>query len=151
MSELRELYQETIIDHGRHPRNFGVFPEANHHKEGFNPLCGDKITLHVYEKDGVVEKMMFEGSGCAISMASASLMTETLTGKSKQEIHEIFTVFHQLMMNGDHTNIEKLDKLAVLGGVFEYPARVKCATLAWHTLNAALENNSGTVSTEDTL
>lgn len=149
MSDLRELYQEIIIDHGRRPRNFGSFPEANCHKEGFNPLCGDKLMLHIYEKNEVVEKIMFEGSGCAISMASASLMTETLVGKSKQEIQDIFAVFHQLIMSGDQTNIEKLDKLAVLGGVFEYPARVKCATLAWHTLNAALENNVGTVSTED--
>lgn len=149
MSDLRELYQEIIIDHGRHPRNFGVCPEANLHKEGFNPLCGDKITLHVYEKNGVVEKIMFEGSGCAISMASASLMTETLIGKSKKEIQEIFALFHQLVMQGDQTHVEKLDKLAVLGGVFEYPARVKCATLAWHTLNAALENSAGVVSTEN--
>jgi len=149
MSELRELYQEIIIDHGRHPRNFGNLPEATHHKEGFNPLCGDKLTLHIYEKDNIVQKIMFEGSGCAISMASASLMTETLVGKSKEEIHDIFSLFHQLIMNGDQTNIDKLDKLAVLGGVFEYPARVKCATLAWHTLNAALENDAGIVSTED--
>lgn len=149
MSDLRELYQETIIDHGRHPRNFGALPEANHHQEGFNPLCGDKITLHVIEKNGVVEKLMFEGSGCAISMASASLMTDMLKGKSIQDINEIFTAFHELVTHNDHSVSDKLGKLAVLGGVAEFPARVKCATLAWHTLNAALKNKSGVISTED--
>lgn len=153
MSELRELYQETIIDHGRHPRNFGVAPDANHRKEGFNPLCGDKITLHIVEKNGVIEKLMFEGSGCAISMASASLMTEILKGKTTQTAEEIFTAFHDLVTQG-HVAEElqpKIGKLTVLGGVAEFPARVKCATLAWHTLNAALKNDSGTVSTEDKL
>lgn len=151
MSELRELYQETIIDHGRHPRNFGELPEANHHQEGFNPLCGDKIILHVFEQNGVVEKLTFEGSGCAISMASASLMTETVRGKSIQEVEAIFNAFHQLVMHSDHSAIDKLDKLAVLGGVAEFPARVKCATLAWHTLKAALANATEVVSTEEKL
>ncbi len=153
MSDLRELYQEVIIDHGRHPRNFGAFPEANHHKEGFNPLCGDKIILHVFEIDGVVKKMMFEGVGCAISMASASLMTEVLMGKTLIEVEEMFSAFHQLVT---HTHAadelqEKLGKLAVLGGVAEFPVRVKCATLAWHTLKAALNNVSAKVTTEDNL
>lgn len=148
MSELRELYQETIIDHGRHPRNFGVLPNATHQQEGFNPLCGDKIMLHIHEKDGVVEKLSFEGVGCAISMASASLMTECLHGKSRAEVNEIFTAFHDLVTVGNTSAEEKLGKLAVLSGVAEFPARVKCATLAWHTLNAALANQSGVVSTE---
>ena len=147
-AELRELYQEIIIDHGRHPRNFGALPEANHHKEGFNPLCGDKIFLHVQENQGVVEKIHFEGCGCAISMASASLMTEVLSGKTISEVDEIFTAFHDLVTEGHPS--EKLGKLAVLGGVREFPVRVKCATLAWHTLKAALANDSKPVSTEET-
>lgn len=153
MSELRDLYQEVIIDHGRHPRNFGTFPEANHNKEGFNPLCGDKVILHVYEKDGIVEKIMFEGSGCAISMASTSLMTEVLKGKTVAEIEEIFLNFHDLVTNAEVAGElgEKLGKLAVLAGVSEFPARVKCATLAWHTLKAALHNDSAKVTTEDNL
>lgn len=148
MSELRELYQEVIIDHGRHPRNFGVFPEANHHKEGFNPLCGDKILMHVLAKNGVLENIQFEGCGCAISMASASLMSEILKGKTLDEVDELFTAFHELVTGGNVS--EKLGKLAVMGGVHEFPARVKCATLAWHTLKAALANDDNRVTTEDT-
>ncbi len=153
MSELRELYQEVIIDHGRHPRNFGCFPEANCHKEGFNPLCGDKVMLHVYEKNGRVEKIMFEGTGCAISMASTSLMTEVLKGKTIAEVEEIFAGFHDLVTHPHPSDAlkEKLGKLAVLGGVSEFPARVKCATLAWHTLKAALHHDSAKVTTEDNL
>jgi nitrogen fixation NifU-like protein len=134
MSELRELYQEVIIDHGRHPRNFGVLPHANYCQEGFNPLCGDKIILHLYEDNGVVEELKFEGSGCAISMASASLMTECLKGKSRNEIQEMFNVFHQWITENAVIDEEKLGKLTVLSGVREFPARIKCATLAWHTL-----------------
>jgi nitrogen fixation NifU-like protein len=151
MSELRELYQQVIIDHGRSPRNFGVLPEANCHKEGFNPLCGDRITLHIYEHNGVVEKLSFEGSGCAISTASASLMTEQLRGKTLAEVDAIFSDFHALITQGDKSVADKLGKLAILGGVADYPARVKCATLAWHTLQAALHNDTGVVSTEETL
>lgn len=147
MSDLRELYQEIIIDHGRHPRNFGALPEATHRKQGFNPLCGDKLLLQIQEIDGVVEKLMFEGCGCAISMASASLMTEVAKGKTKTEIDEIFTVFHEVVTQGKEAN-DKLGKLAVLAGVAEFPARVKCATLAWHTLMAALANDEKDVSTE---
>lgn len=150
MAELRELYQEVIIDHGRHPRNFGVLPQANCHQEGFNPLCGDKIILHVHTHNNVVEDVRFEGSGCAISMASASLMTECLKGKAKGEIEEVFTLFHQWVTTEKVTNVlqEKLGKLAVLGGVREFPARIKCATLAWHTLKAALAGEKERVSTE---
>jgi nitrogen fixation NifU-like protein len=148
MNELRELYQETIIDHGRHPRNFGVLPDANCHQEGFNPLCGDKIVLHVLEDNGVVKKLMFEGSGCAISMASASLMTECLSGKSVADVKQLFNAFHDLVMTGHFSDEELLGKLTVLGGVAEFPMRVKCATLAWHTLNAALSHQQGVVCTE---
>lgn len=151
MSELRELYQETIIDHGRHPRNFGILEHPSHCKEGFNPLCGDKIMLYLSEKSGVVEKLMFEGSGCAISMASASLMTEILKDKSRSEIENIFNAFHELITHGEVPEHLQpfLGKLTVLGGVVEFPARVKCASLAWHTLQAALANETGNVSTED--
>ncbi len=148
-AELRELYQETIIDHGRHPRNFGVLTDANFHKEGFNPLCGDKILVHVKEKEGVLEKIQFEGCGCAISMASASLMSEVLRGKTVQEAEEIFAAFHELVTEGQHS--EKLGKLLVLGGVREFPVRVKCATLAWHTLKALLGNDKKPVTTEETI
>lgn len=148
-AELRELYQEVIIDHGRHPRNFGALLEANHHKEGFNPLCGDKIFLHVKEKNGVIEKIQFEGCGCAISMASASLMTEVLQGKTMSEADELFKTFHDWVTEGNPS--EKLGKLTVLGGVREFPARVKCATLAWHTLKALLANDTKSVTTEEIL
>lgn len=153
MSDLRELYQETIIDHGRHPRNLGSLPYATHHQEGFNPLCGDKITLHLYENNGVVENISFEGAGCAISMASASLMTEIVKGKTIAEVETIFNAFHELVTHGHvlESLQQKIGKLAVLSGVAEFPARVKCATLAWHTLNAALKNDRNVVSTEETL
>ncbi len=148
MTELRELYQEVIIDHGRHPRNVGAFSEANHQKEGFNPLCGDKITMYVQEKKGVIEKIQFEGCGCAISMASASLMSEILKGKTMHEVDELFAAFHTLVTEG--ISSETLGKLTVFCGVREFPARVKCATLAWHTLKAALKNDPSTVTTEET-
>jgi len=147
---LRELYQEVILDHGRHPRNFGILPCANYHQEGYNPLCGDKIILHMHEENGTVLDLKFEGSGCAISMASASLMTECLKGKSRDEIQAMFDTFHQWVTNETASDLlqEKLGKLAALGGVREFPARVKCATLAWHALNAALEGKKQRVSTE---
>lgn len=148
MSDLRELYQEVIIDHGRHPRNFGMLPSANHHKQGFNPLCGDKIILYIQEKSGVIENIMFEGCGCAISMASASLMTETLKGKHLSEIEPFFNAFHELVTHGKIPE-EDLGKLTVLSGVSEFPARVKCATLAWHTLKAILMNQHEPVTTEN--
>ena len=146
MSELRELYHEIIIDHGRNPRNFNILANANHIKEGYNPLCGDKITLYLNETNGVIKQLAFDGCGCAISIASASLMTETLKDKSIEEAFEIFRLFILLITEG--INAEPLGKLAVLGGVCEFPARVKCATLAWHTLNALLANDNKTVSTE---
>lgn len=149
MSALRELYQEVIVDHSKHPRNFGILPEANHQKEGFNPLCGDRLTVYIAENNGVVEKLNFVGCGCAISTASASLMTEVLRGKPLAEVESIFQDFHQLITQGHNEVLEdKLGKLAVLAGVAQYPARVKCATLAWHTLQAALKNDPQPVSTE---
>ncbi|MDR3478208.1 MAG: SUF system NifU family Fe-S cluster assembly protein [Gammaproteobacteria bacterium] len=149
MSALRELYQQVIVDHSKQPRNFGALDAANHSKEGFNPLCGDRLTVYILEQAGSIAKIQFVGCGCAISVASASLMTEVLTGKSQAEVNEIFNDFHQLVTLGhDAVLEEKLGKLAVLAGVAEFPARVKCATLAWHTLKAALADDAHTVSTE---
>jgi nitrogen fixation protein NifU and related proteins len=146
---LRELYQDIIIDHSRQPRNFGVLTAATFSKEGFNPLCGDKLTLYLQEEAGILVQLQFVGCGCAISLASASLMTEALRGKSRAEAEIIFNDFHHLVTAGQNPKLsDKLGKLAVLGGVAEFPARVKCATLAWHTLKAALEHATTPVSTE---
>ena len=146
MSDLRDLYQEVIFDHNRHPRNFGPFPAANRHADGFNALCGDKLSLNLLVEDGVIREARFEGSGCAISTASASLMTEALKGRTEAEAAQLFDGFYH-MVKGEPTAID-LGKLAVLAGVSEVPARVKCATLAWHTLNAALRRIEQPVSTE---
>ena len=143
---LRELYQEMIIDHGKQPRNFGVLPQASHCHAGHNPLCGDKLTVYLSERDGTLVDIKFEGSGCAICMASASLMTEVLKGKSITEVTEIFDGFHQLVTTG--STEKELGKLSIFAGVAEFPIRVKCASLAWHTMKAALVNNSTVVSTE---
>ncbi|KTC81669.1 Fe-S cluster assembly sulfur transfer protein SufU [Legionella brunensis] len=145
--ELRELYQEIIIDHNRNPRNHYVMEEASTQAQGFNPLCGDKLTVYLKLKGNVVIDVSFVGSGCAISQASASLMTEALIGKTMAEAHELFERFHT-MITSNEEQVVSLDKLAVLAGVKAYPARVKCATLAWHTLEAALNKSKGTVSTE---
>jgi nitrogen fixation protein NifU and related proteins len=135
--DLRDLYQEVILDHNRRPRNFGPLPESNRSAEGHNPLCGDRVTVHLRVEDGRVEGIRFQGSGCAISTASASLMTEALRGKSVEEAHALFHQFHHLLTKGaDDPTV--LGKLAVFAGVREFPIRVKCATLAWHTLEAAL-------------
>lgn len=144
---LRELYQEMIVDHGKQPRNFGFLPNANCCQVGHNRLCGDKLTLYVYKVNEVVLDLRFEGSGCAISMASASLMTEAVKGKSLEEIHSLHGRFHRVVTEG--VVDDDLGKLSVLTGVSEYPARIKCATLAWHTLQAALSNQTQTVSTEE--
>lgn len=148
MSDITELYQELIIDHGRHPRNFKKLPDASVMKEGFNPLCGDKLTLYLKIMNDKILDVAFEGSGCAISMASASLMTEALKGKNIQEAKKIFGAFHLLITKGDETNIDLLKKLSVLKGVCDYPSRVKCATLAWHTMIAAMEYKDGNITTE---
>lgn len=148
MSDLRELYQELIIDHGRHPRNFGEMAEPTVVKDGFNPLCGDKLKLYLKVKDDVVEEAMFSGAGCAISMASASLMTEAVKGKTVAEAETLFTQFHQLVTGKLDPMSADVGKLLALAGVSEFPSRVKCATLAWHTLVDAMHNKQGTASTE---
>jgi nitrogen fixation NifU-like protein len=150
LDQIRDLYQEVVFDHNRNPRNFRVMENANRQIDGFNPLCGDRITLYARVIDGVIEDVSFQGSGCAISTASASLMTEIVRGKTEQEAEELFQLFHRITTgkNDDAVNLEELGKLAVLAGVRAYPARVKCATLAWHSLQAALKNDGATVSTE---
>lgn len=148
--ELRDLYQELIIDHGRHPRNFGVPEDYTHMLEGFNPLCGDKLAIYLKVADKVIEDIKFDGVGCAISVASASLMSERLKGKTTDEAIALFEPVHKLVMTGDpgEDGEENLGKLLMLGGVCEFPTRVKCATLAWHTLKGALEGESESISTE---
>jgi nitrogen fixation NifU-like protein len=150
MSGLRELYQEVILDHSRRPRNFRRPERADHSAEGFNPLCGDRVTLYVQMDGDVVKDLAFQGSGCAISTASASMLTESVKGKTRAQAEALFHKFHQLV-TGDPLNRPlppDLGKLEVFAGVREFPMRVKCATLAWHTLNAALRDKGGTVSTE---
>lgn len=151
MSELNDLYQEVILDHNRRPRNFSTVPDANRSAEGYNPLCGDRITVTLRMNGDRIEEIGFQGAGCAISTASASLMTEAVKGKREAEIDQIFREFH-LLATGDGgrqgSQIERLGSLAVFGGISQYPVRVKCATLAWHTLKAALENRPEPVSTE---
>ena len=144
---LRELYQEMIVDHGKHPRNFGKLPEASHQHAGHNPLCGDQLFVSLILRDGIVDEINFEGAGCAISVASASLMTESVKGKTMEEVNHLFSGFHQLVTTGKESAGE-LGKLAIFSGVSAFPVRVKCATLAWHTLQAALLNNPNPVSTE---
>jgi nitrogen fixation NifU-like protein len=146
MSDLRELYQEVILDHSKKPRNFRALPNANRQLEGYNPLCGDRITVYLKVEDGVVKDISFQGSGCAISTASASMMTDSLKGKTIDEAEAIFHGFHNLVTGKDGG--EDLGKLAVFTGVREFPVRVKCATLAWHTFHAALEGEKKPVSTE---
>ena len=147
--DLRDLYQEVIFDHNRSPRNFREMQDANREVEGFNPLCGDRLTLYLKVEDGLITDASFQGSGCAISTASVSLMTEIVKGKTEQEAMELFEAFHQMTTGKEQeVNLEVVGKLAVLAGVREYPARVKCATLAWHTLDAALKNKEKSISTE---
>ncbi len=146
--DLRDLYQEVILDHNRRPRNFGTLPDANRSAEGNNPLCGDQITVHLRVEDDRVQGISFQGSGCAISTASASLMTDALRGKTVAEAHELFRGFHELVTRGREGDLEEMGKLAVFEGVREFPIRVKCATLAWHTLEAALRQQDQPISTE---
>ena len=146
MSDLRELYQEVIFDHNRNPRNYGVLEDANRKAEGFNPLCGDQLTVYMVVNNDVIEKVSFEGQGCAISTASASIMTEELIGKTPQQAEEIFNGFHAIVTGSDAQ--ADIGKLEVLSGVKDYPTRVKCATLPWHTLNAAINQQDEPVTTE---
>jgi len=145
--ELRELYQEVIVDHGKRPRNFRQL-EGARVAEGYNPLCGDTVTVYVDVEDGMLRDVTFEGSGCAISTASASVMTEALKGKSEVEAAQLFERFHALVTQGPQAVTGSLGKLAVFNGVSAFPSRVKCAVLAWHTLQAALTGDATTVSTE---
>jgi nitrogen fixation NifU-like protein len=145
--DLKELYRDVILDHNRQPRNFGKLEAADAHAEGHNPLCGDRLCISLQMSGDQLVDIRFEGKGCAISTASASLMTEAVKGKSREAIHELFGRVHALLTQQQAPATE-LGKLAALSGVREFPARVKCASLCWHTLNAALERASGTVSTE---
>ena len=147
--DVRELYQEVILDHSKRPRNFGRPAACNREAKGHNPLCGDRISIYLEIVDGVVKDVAFEGAGCAISMASASLMTEQMKGMTEDQAEELFRRFHRLMTEAEGEDSEAgLDRLAVLSGVREFPVRIKCATLAWHTLKAALANAKSEVHTE---
>jgi nitrogen fixation NifU-like protein len=149
MSELTDLYQEVILDHGKRPRNFGPLAGATARAEWLNPLCGDHLEVELALEGGVVREARFTGTGCAISKASASVMTGLVKGKTPAQIEELFGVFHALVTEGPgaHPDLDGLGKLAVFGGVHEFPTRVKCASLAWHTLRAALKGD-GSISTE---
>jgi nitrogen fixation NifU-like protein len=148
--ELKELYQQVILDHNKSPRNFRKMDNASSQAEGYNPLCGDHIDVYVLVEDGIVKDVSFNGEGCAISKASASVMTSMLKGKSKAEAEKLFNKFHDLVTGklGDDPEVEDLGKLAVFAGVQEFPIRVKCASLAWHTLMSALTDNKNKVTTE---
>ncbi len=151
MSEIRELYQEVILDHNKKPRNFREMEAPDRKAEGHNPLCGDQVTIYLQVEDDKVKDVSFQGTGCAISTASASLMTEALKGKSLQEVNEAFERFHDLVTKDmDFTEqLMEMGKLAAFSGIRDFPMRVKCATLAWHTLKAALESKeAAVVSTE---
>jgi nitrogen fixation NifU-like protein len=140
MSELSELYQQVILDHNKKPRNFRRIEDATQHAEGFNPLCGDQLTVYLRMENGVVEEVSFEGSGCAISKAAASMMTQAVKGKTHDEVEKLFAEFHR-MVTGElevETTPNDLGRLKIFAGVREFPARVKCASLPWHTLHAAL-------------
>lgn len=151
MFDLNDLYQEVIIDHNRSPRNFGKLEKPTQVAEGYNPLCGDKLNLYLTTKDDLITDVSFDGSGCAISVASASLMTDSLKGKTIEEAEQLFESFHNLIMEEerpDQEQMQSLGKLAALAGVKEYPTRVKCATLCWHTLHSALQGDKSSTTTE---
>ena len=149
MSELSELYQQVIIDYNKKPRNFRKLETANHSAEGYNPLCGDQLTVYLNLEDDTVKEVGFEGSGCAISKAAASMMTQAVKGKSKEETEKLFNEFHSMVTGelNEETDENSLGNLKIFAGVREFPVRVKCATLPWHTLYAAL-NKEEQVSTE---
>jgi nitrogen fixation NifU-like protein len=150
VTELYELYQQVILDHNKKPRNYHKLETASTKSEGFNPLCGDRLTVYVQMEGDQIKDISFEGSGCAISKASASLMTESVKGKSKAEIEALFKRVHQMLTAPPDASVDiaGLGKLAAFSGVREFPVRVKCATLAWHTLNSALEKKQEPVTTE---
>jgi len=146
-SDLNDLYQEVILDHNRRPRNFGVLGAPSHSAEGYNPLCGDRLTLYLKLNGDTIEEVSFQGAGCAISKASASLMTDVLKGRSLAEVNALFERFHRMVTTPPEESVEDMGKLSVLAGVRAFPVRVKCASLAWHTLKAAM-NNEHRISTE---
>jgi nitrogen fixation NifU-like protein len=150
MFDIKDLYQEVIVDHNRSPRNFRKMENANRSAEGYNPLCGDKLTIFMKIEKGVIEDVSFDGSGCAISVASASLMTQHIKGKTEEEADAVFNKFHEMVMDKSDTtaDFESMGKLAALAGVKQYPSRIKCATLCWHTLNAAIKQIGDAVATE---
>jgi nitrogen fixation NifU-like protein len=148
MSDLRDLYQEVVLDHGRRPRNFHAMEDPDRQSVGFNPLCGDKLTLFVRYRNDVLEEISFQGEGCAISTASASLLTEVLRGKSRAEVEAVLHDFLEMLTGAAPPDPDRLGKLAVLAGVKDFPVRVKCATLAWRTLEAALQDRDQPVTTE---
>jgi nitrogen fixation NifU-like protein len=152
VTELRDLYQEVILDHSKRPRNFREMPEADRQAEGFNPLCGDRATIYLKLEGDVVKDASFKGAGCSISTASASMMTESVRGKSRSDVERLFERFHDLITappdSAERKAPPELGKLAVFSGVSEFPVRVKCAALAWHTLKAALQGQDEPVSTE---
>lgn len=150
MFDLQDLYQEIIIDHSKRPRNFGALEGANRHAEGDNPLCGDQIKVHLIVDGDTVRDVRFEGRGCAISTASASVMTDTIKGKPVAEVKALFDQFHRLVMGEEEpgSDVLEVDRLGAFAGVRDYPMRVKCATLCWHTMNAALEGQDDPISTE---
>jgi len=149
-SDLRELYQSVILDHNKRPRNFCKPECANRSAKGINPLCGDRLTVYLTVKDGVVEDVGFNGTGCAISTASASLMTQSIKGKKIEEVERLFEEFREMVTSEPHSSVQKegLGKLSVFSGVREFPMRVKCATLAWHAMSEALHDTGETVTTE---
>ncbi len=148
--ELRELYQQVILDHNKSPRNFRKMEDATAKADGHNPLCGDTIHVYLKVEDDIIKDVSFEGKGCAISKASASIMTSMLKGKTVKEAEELFEKFHKLVTGklGDNPDLSGLGKLAVFAGVQEFPVRVKCASLAWHTMDTALHQKGETISTE---
>ncbi len=147
--DMKDLYQDVIVDHNRSPRNFGKLEDADRFLEGFNPLCGDRLTLYIKLDGEKIENIQFDGSGCAISVASASLMTDALKGKTKKEAEDIFSEFHKLLTDEEpDLNIERFGKLAALAGVRDYPSRIKCASLCWHTLNGLLDDKHTAITTE---
>ena len=148
MADLRDLYQEVILEHSKAPRNYRELPNANQKAEGYNPLCGDHFTVYLEVEGESIRDISFQGSGCAISKASASMMTQSLKGKTRAEAEKLFEQFHKLVTSGPNGNSGELGKLTVFPGVSEFPVRVKCATLAWHALHAALQGKQQPVSTE---
>ena len=148
MEDLRDLYQEVILDHNKNPKNFKKIENASHSSEGYNPLCGDRINLYLQVEDDYIKDISFEGSGCAISKASSSVMTDELKGKSLAEAKELFKKFQGIITGKTEADFGSLDKLSVFAGVREFPVRVKCAALAWHTMLEAIQNNNQVASTE---